>query len=72
MDIVLEYLAYVFVAVVLSALLFAASALVVLSREGAKQIAPASRKIANRTIHLVADAAKSAEALRTLASRVDS
>ena len=72
MDIVLEYLAYVFVAVVLSALLFAASALVVLSREGARQLAPTSRKIANRAMHVVADAAKSAEGLRTLASRVDS
>ena len=33
MDIVLEYLAYVFVAIILSALLFAASALVVLAEK---------------------------------------
>jgi len=72
MDIVLEYLAYVFVAIILSALLFAASALVVLGREGARQLAPTSRKIADRAMHIVADAAKSAEGLRTLASRVDS
>ena len=72
MYIVLEYFTYVFVAVIAAALLFAASALVVLGREGAKQLAPTSRKIANRTMRVVADAAKSAEGLSTLASRVDS
>jgi hypothetical protein len=72
MYIVLEYLAYVFVTVIAAALLFAGSALVVLSREGVKQFAPTSRKIANRTMHVVADATKSAEGLRTLASRADS
>jgi hypothetical protein len=71
MFIVLEYLSSVFLAAVLVAFLFGTSALFVLSQEGAKQLAPTSRKVAERTLQWVAAAAKSAQSLSAFASRVD-
>ena len=48
MYIILEYVAYVGIVGVLGALLFAASATVLITREGAKQAALTSRKFADR------------------------
>jgi hypothetical protein len=48
MYIVLEYVAYVGIIGVLGALLFGASATVIITREGAKQAALTSRRLAGR------------------------
>lgn len=48
MYIVLEYVAYVGIVGVLGALLFGASATVLITREGAKQAALTSRRLAGR------------------------
>lgn len=48
MYIILEYVAYVTIVGLLGALLFGASATVLITREGAKQAALTSRKLANR------------------------
>jgi hypothetical protein len=48
MYIILEYVAYVGIVGVLGALLFGASATVLITREGAKQAALTSRKFADR------------------------
>jgi hypothetical protein len=48
MYIILEYLAYLAIVGLLGALLFGASAAVLITREGAKQAALTSRKLADR------------------------
>ena len=71
MYIVLEYLTYVVVVILLSALVFATSILFLLSREGAKHLAHTSRKVAERAIHLAAATARSLSAANTLGSRAN-
>ncbi len=53
MYIILEYLAYVAVVSTLAAVLFAASAMFLISKEGAKRLAETSRKIAEQATNLV-------------------
>jgi len=50
--IALEYLAYVLVVVLLGAVLFGTSALILVSQEGAKHLAASSHKVAERTVQL--------------------
>ncbi|HEV2492414.1 MAG TPA: hypothetical protein VG204_05005 [Terriglobia bacterium] len=59
----LEYLSYVFVVIVLGAVLFGTSALIVVSQEGAKHLAANSRKVAERTVQLAQATIKSAAAV---------
>ena len=53
MYIILEYVAYVGIVGMLGALLFGASATVLITREGAKQAAVTSRRLADRARHTV-------------------
>jgi uncharacterized iron-regulated membrane protein len=59
----LEYLAFVFVVLLLGAGLFFISALVLVSQEAAKRVAETSRKLADRTVQLAHAAVKSSAAL---------
>jgi len=55
MYIVFEYLAYVTLAVVAGAVLFGASATVLVTREGAKRVAATSRRLAGQAADLLAE-----------------
>jgi hypothetical protein len=62
MYIVLEYFAYVLVAVTVGAAFFGVLTLVLLSQEGAKHLAHKSHKLAERAIQFAADTARSTSA----------
>ena len=61
--IVLEYLTYVLVVLLIGAILFGTSALLILGQEGAKHLAVSSRKVAERTVQLAQTTIKSASAV---------
>ena len=52
--IVLEYLAYLCLVAILGAVMFLASATLLITKEGAKRVADSSRKLAQQAAHLVA------------------
>jgi hypothetical protein len=55
MYIILEYLTYLVLISVLAVVLFAASVMLVITKEGARRLGETSRKIAGHAIHMVGE-----------------
>ena len=70
MYIVLEYVVYLVVVAVLSAVLFTTSALLIAGQQAVTQLTETSRRFAERGARLFASTAKSTELSRSMASRV--
>jgi len=52
--IILEYVAYLCLVAILGAVMFLASATLLITKEGARRVAESSRKLAEQAAHLVA------------------
>ena len=69
MYIIWEYAAYVVMVVVLSALLFGATAIIVVTQAGARRLTETSRKVASNAIHLVSGRLEASRLLKHGASQ---
>ena len=70
MYIILEYVVYLVVVAVLSAVLFTTSALLIAGQQAVTQLTETARRFAERGARLFASTAKSTELSRSMASRV--
>ena len=69
MYVIWEYVTYVAMVVILSALLFAATGIILVTQAGARRLTKTSRKVASNAIHLVARRLEASRLLKHGASQ---